>query len=637
MRYFTLLFSFFTLQFVYSQSVINVYPDTVLGQISPNYVPGVFYAPKTTEGAYDFTSNGIYQNTIRTNIIEGALNNTTNLTDCIAYLNSVESDLLGLSSKCDKLVFIFEKMPAWLSSSSDGSSTGTPGYFVLNTKPPASWSTWQNVVESITSTLVNDMGINNAYFEIWNEPDLGSWTGSMEDYFNLYKYTYDGIKAASTTAKIGGPAVNGWANNIYWQPPYGYISNATADSSLISQLIDSAVVWNKIPDFISWHHFSTTYQDFSMASNYVSQKLTGYGLNNVELMVSEWNAPSAVRDTELAKSYMIKAQIEMSKTAVINNLVAAWQDFNQSTNEFHNDYGLITWGAIHKPAYKSILLTNELKGVTCKTTGNSPYDAVVSAVNDTLIMVISNFTPHPLVEALNHTLYEGQFNANQLDSAGYIDLGNNDLTTIQNIYNGTNTIPSSNALNIAINNSIPVYNHYDSIYDSPRHFDIILNGYTSNYNGTMWLIDSIQNNNQFKYDSLLTNGYTQATAITAITADQDLVSQNIVLNNGQYNLTLNPNAVCLIKITLPGVSALSNEQLQSLSVYPNPVKDELTINMVNANSEFETVYIYNSLGQLVQSEMIFTNNDKLNVQNLVSGIYFIKAGHSSESIRFIKE
>ncbi|MBK8368948.1 MAG: hypothetical protein IPL10_16585 [Bacteroidetes bacterium] len=220
--------------------------------------------------------------------------------------------------------------------------------------------------------------------------------------------------------------------------------------------MDSTVIWNKVPDFITWHNFNISYQEFANGTNYIQQKLVALSLPNIPLIVSEWNAPSQIRDTRLATSYMLKAQIELSKTAISNNSIAAWQDFNPSTTEFHNDYGLLTYGTIHKPAYNSILLSEKLMERLVKLTGSAPYDGVSSVINDTLFVLVSNYCPPPFIEAFNYTLYQGQFNANQLDSAGYIDIVGNSVSHLDSIYKGLITIPNSNAMQIAINNSIGI-------------------------------------------------------------------------------------------------------------------------------------------------------------------------------------
>jgi len=65
--------------------------------------------------------------------------------------------------------------------------------------------------------------------------------------------------------------------------------------------------------------------------------------------------------------------LEISTTGVSQQVVAAWQDFEEEPEEFHNDYGLLTYGAIHKPFYYSLLMVNELQGSTCSLDVN-PYE-----------------------------------------------------------------------------------------------------------------------------------------------------------------------------------------------------------------------------------------------------------------------
>ena len=46
-------------------------------------------------------------------------------------------------------------------------------------------------------------------WEVWNEPDIGYWQSTPEEYFKLYDYAADGLKRALPTARIGGPEVTG--------------------------------------------------------------------------------------------------------------------------------------------------------------------------------------------------------------------------------------------------------------------------------------------------------------------------------------------------------------------------------------------------------------------------------------------
>jgi hypothetical protein len=619
-----------------AQTNLRIYPDSIFMPINVNFKPGVFYVPKTATAATDFTTNGIYQNCIRTNVIESVLNNTTNLNTCLNLLATVQNELQTIATKCDKLIFIFEKMPPWLSSSSNGSPAATSGWSILNTKPPTNWSTWQTVVDSITSKITNQFNISNAYFEIWNEPDLGSWTGSMQEYFTLYKRTFSGIKSANINAKVGGPAVNFWANNIFWQPSYGYVSNQIADSSLIGQLLDSVTIWNKIPDFISFHNFNLTHQVFKNADDYIRQKLLTNGLPNLPIIVSEWNAPSAVRDTQLASSFIIKSQLEISKTSVSNNAIAAWQDFDPSTNEFHNDYGLLSYGGIHKPAYNSVLLSNKLQGNKCKTVSSQSFDAISSVLNDTLSVLISNYCPPPFLEAFNTTLFIGKFNANQLDSAGYIDISGNDPSHLDSIYKGLIVIPSSNSMAIAINNSIPTYAHFNSILTTPRQFNLIIDGYTGNYFGKLFTVDSTQNNMQFKYDSLRSLGNNQTAAIANLLPNQSLKFSLASTASGNVAITLNPNAVALFQFKIPQINSLIQNESLTFNIFPNPSKNLLFIQSNEWKNE-DVFMIYSRIGELIKSYKLSPVNSSIDISTFTSGIYFIGKKGETMTKRFVKE
>jgi hypothetical protein len=625
---------------VSGQSVLNIHPDSLIAPVNVNLTPGCFFGPKTLPAYNDFMNNGIYQNVIRTNAIESAMNNSSNLSECLSLLSSYKTDLLSLSAKCNKLIFIFEKMPLWLSSSTDGSPASVPGYYIYNTKPPANWNLWQAAVDSIASKIINEFGISNAVFEIWNEPDMGSWTGTTAEYFELYKRTYDGIKSANNAAIIGGPSVNFWGNNIYWKPPYGYISNRTGDSSLIGQLLDSAAHWNRIPNFISFHLFNINHQSYSNACRYIQQKCNSLSIPQPEIIISEWNAPSYVRDTPLATSYMIKSQLEMSKTDINNNSIAAWQDFNYSTIEFHNDYGLLTYGGIHKPAYYSILLSEKLNGYTCKMTSNAPVDGISSVMNDTLFVLISNYCPPPFIEAFNNTLYQGHINANQLDSAGFIDIAGNNFSRLDSIYKGLIVIPNSNPIQIAINNSIGTYQHHDSIFTSSREFKLNIVGYPGNYAGQLFIIDSIQNNMKYKYDSLLTAGHTQSSAISVILSNQKINYSTISINSGQYSFSLQPNAVCLIKIIIPGIADITEHNIETTNfiIYPDPTSDKITIVFQSQQVNKSIVQVYNSMGISVKAVDTNQSTIVIDVSELSSGLYFIRLTNNPwQTYKFIKQ
>ena len=47
--------------------------------------------------------------------------------------------------------------------------------------------------------------VESWYWEVWNEPNIGYWKGTPEEYFKLYDYAVDGVRRALPTARVGGP------------------------------------------------------------------------------------------------------------------------------------------------------------------------------------------------------------------------------------------------------------------------------------------------------------------------------------------------------------------------------------------------------------------------------------------------
>ncbi|MEM6769584.1 MAG: hypothetical protein AAF597_03275, partial [Bacteroidota bacterium] len=540
------------------QSKVTVNPGVELRDLHDKFAYGTFYVPKTEAAQSDFLNNVDRLNTIRLQILESVLNNANNLEEALDLLDSVRQPLEDIADKADKVIFIFEKMPAWLSSSSDGSPAQPPGWFVLNTKPPRNYADWNEVVRQLTRSIVETYGIDNAYFEVWNEPDLGSWTGTSEEYFRLFRETYTAIKSIDGDIPVGGPATNHWANNLFYQAPFGYVSDVNAAQSLIANLIDSSLVWNTPLDFISWHNFNLTTETHQNAVDFITRRYVAHGAPVPDLCVSEWNAPSDVRDTDLHHAFAIKNTIAVKNSAISSDVIAAWQDFSLASEEFHADFGLLTYGSIRKPFLNAILLASALKGTEVETIANVPISCAASLRDDTLLLLIANYTPPPIVAAINHTLFAGQFNAVDLDTAGLINLALDDISFLASVYCGETVLPNTSALNRAVNAAVPIYAHFDSLQNAVHAVEINVTDYPGSFSALLYTVDDETNNGRHTYDSLRNVGFSRVDAIAQIVGSQEIRGETRTVNGSEYVIPMRPNAVALLKITIPGLTALPN-------------------------------------------------------------------------------
>ena len=92
---------------------------------------------------------------------------------------------------------------------------------------------------------------------------------------------------------------------------------------------------------------------------------------------------------------------------------------------------------------------------------------------------------------------------------------------------------------------------------------------------------------------------------------------------------LNPRIY--VALGLGGVLSVNNVVDYSTNIFPNPAKNNITIE--NSNFEINTVKFYNISGQLVKSENVNSMRTNLNVSDLNKGIYILEIQSNETSIR----
>jgi xylan 1,4-beta-xylosidase len=81
--------------------------------------------------------------------------------------------------------------------------------------PPKDYGKWSELVFQFVRHLrarYGDGELKDWLWEVWNEPDIGYWHGSPEEFFKLYDYSVDAVLRAWPEARIGGPDSTGPAS-----------------------------------------------------------------------------------------------------------------------------------------------------------------------------------------------------------------------------------------------------------------------------------------------------------------------------------------------------------------------------------------------------------------------------------------
>jgi xylan 1,4-beta-xylosidase len=75
--------------------------------------------------------------------------------------------------------------------------------------PPRDYGRWLELVRNLAAHCRDRYGlaeVSKWYWELWNEPDIFYWAGTVQEYCRLYDYTVAGLEAALPQARMGGPA-----------------------------------------------------------------------------------------------------------------------------------------------------------------------------------------------------------------------------------------------------------------------------------------------------------------------------------------------------------------------------------------------------------------------------------------------
>ena len=183
--------------------------------------------------------------------------------------------------------------------------------YSLYINPPRDFAKWARICEHIirhyNEGWADGFEFGIEYWEIWNEPEgvpasnmFPMWTGTPEQYYELYKITANHLKKCfGDSIKIGGYAaisLSGLAERTkdeieYW--PTGRSSTVYYAEFFTNFLKYITSKENFAPiDFFSYHKYNNcvnSIRDFADVTYAIREKLDEFGLNNTEMICNEWN------------------------------------------------------------------------------------------------------------------------------------------------------------------------------------------------------------------------------------------------------------------------------------------------------------------------------------------------------------
>ena len=115
---------------------------------------------------------------------------------------------------------------------------------------PKDYKKWGELVHQWVKHSVQKYGqaeVESWWWEVWNEPNIGYWKGTPEEYQKLYDFAADGLKRALPTARIGGPHSTGPNNPRAQQFLRAFLDHVTKGTNFATGKVGSPI------DYIGFH------------------------------------------------------------------------------------------------------------------------------------------------------------------------------------------------------------------------------------------------------------------------------------------------------------------------------------------------------------------------------------------------
>ncbi|OPJ64040.1 GH39 family glycosyl hydrolase [Clostridium oryzae] len=233
-------------------------------------------------------------------------------------------------------------------------------YWKGNAAPPVSYEKWAELITKTLNHLIERYGreeVVNWPVEVWNEPNIGFWAGTMEEYFKLYEYSAKAVKLADPRIQVGGPAICG-IDTEHW----------------LRSFFEHCIKKNLPLDFITRHCY--TAQPTTTRGHYVyhvmneptfmidelretRKIMSDYPqVANMPLHITEFNSSynplCPVHDTNFNAAFIARILSEAGEYADSYSYWTFSDVFEEADvpkSVFHGGFGLVTLNSIKKPTF----------------------------------------------------------------------------------------------------------------------------------------------------------------------------------------------------------------------------------------------------------------------------------------------
>lgn len=249
--------------------------------------------------------------------------------------------------------------------------TQTIFYWKGNTTPPKDYKKWTDMVVALLTHLRKRYGdeVVTWPIEVWNEPNLpGFWyNADMDEYFRMFRETFNAIKNYDSRFKVGGPAICG-----------------VRDAEWIEAFLNFCRKEGIRPDSITRHHYTvdsperighcdySTLEDSEMRFENLQStrdivdsfdEFKDLPIHLTEFSTS-YTPKGVIHDTNINAAYLAR---QLSRLGDVNEAYSYWtfgdvfEEQGVPNSLFHGGFGMVAAGCIPKPTFWTFCFYKQLK------------------------------------------------------------------------------------------------------------------------------------------------------------------------------------------------------------------------------------------------------------------------------------
>ena len=233
-------------------------------------------------------------------------------------------------------------------------------YWKGNVTPPVSYEKWAELITNTLNHLIDRYGRDEVItwpIEVWNEPNIPFWAGTMEEYFKLYDYSARAVKSVDERIQIGGPAICGIDTERWLRGFFEFCINNNSPLDFITRHCYTA----NDPTNRGHYIYHTMREPTIMIEELKETRkiMADYPpIANMPLHITEFNTSYVplcpVHDTDYNAAFIARILSEAGEYA---DSYSYWtfsdvfEEMDVPKAVFHGGFGLLALNSIKKPTF----------------------------------------------------------------------------------------------------------------------------------------------------------------------------------------------------------------------------------------------------------------------------------------------